>query len=76
MTAVAVTDLPPRRPVLSEKDCCLLELLAEGLPLEAVAHRLNISERTVRRRIRSICDRIGVATSVQAVVWAVRGGIL
>jgi DNA-binding NarL/FixJ family response regulator len=41
-----------------------------------VARRLAISERTVRRRVRSLCDRIGVANTVQAVVWAVRSGLL
>jgi DNA-binding NarL/FixJ family response regulator len=76
VTAVATADLPPHRPILGEEDRRLLELLAEGLPLEAVARRLNVSERTVRRRIRSLCDRIGVGNPVQAVVWAVRVGIL
>lgn len=76
MTALATTDLPPRGPILGEEDCRLLELLADGLPLEAIARHLKVSERTVRRRIRSLCDRIGVGNPVQAVVWAVRVGIL
>ena len=76
MTAVAATDLPPHRPTFDEEDRRLLELLADGLPLEAIARHLKISERTVRRRIRSLCDRIGVGNPVQAVVWAVRVGIL
>lgn len=76
MTAVATTDVPPHRRTLHDEDRRLLELLAEGLPLEAIARHLKISERTVRRRIRSLCDRIGVGNPVQAVVWAVRVGIL
>jgi DNA-binding NarL/FixJ family response regulator len=76
VTALATTDLPSRRPILGEEDCRLLELLAQGLPLEAIARHLKVSERTVRRRIRSLCDRIGVGNPVQAVVWAVRMGIL
>jgi DNA-binding NarL/FixJ family response regulator len=76
VTAVATTDVPPHRPTLDDEDRRLLELLAEGLPLEAIARHLKISERTVRRRIRSLCDRIGVGNPVQAVVWAVRVGIL
>jgi DNA-binding NarL/FixJ family response regulator len=76
VTAVATTDLPPRRPTLDDEDRRLLVLLAEGLPLEAIARHLKMSERTVRRRVRSLCDRIGVGNPVQAVVWAVRVGIL
>jgi DNA-binding NarL/FixJ family response regulator len=62
--------------VLQVSDVQLLALLADGLGLEVVARRLDISERTVRRRIRDICDRLKVATPVQAIVWAVRAGVI
>jgi DNA-binding NarL/FixJ family response regulator len=61
---------------LSKQDVELLRLLAGGLPLDAVARRLNTSERTVRRRVKSICDRLGVGSSIQAVVWAARRGLV
>jgi DNA-binding NarL/FixJ family response regulator len=61
---------------LSREDVELLRLLAQGLPLEAVARRLRTSERTVRRRTRNICNRLGVAAPIQAVVWAARRGLL
>ena len=54
----------------------LLRLLADGLVLDAVARRLGVSERTVRRRIRALCDRFDVDTSVQVVVIAARHGVL
>jgi DNA-binding NarL/FixJ family response regulator len=57
---------------VSDDDLALLALLARGLPLDAVARRLVMSERTVRRRTRAICDRLGVATPIEAVVWAAR----
>jgi DNA-binding NarL/FixJ family response regulator len=60
------------RPDLSEDDVALLALLARGLSLDAVARRLEMSERTVRRRTRTICDRLGVTTPIEAVVWAAR----
>jgi DNA-binding NarL/FixJ family response regulator len=41
-----------------------------------VARRMNTSERTVRRRVKAICDRLGFASSIQVVVWAVRQGLV
>jgi DNA-binding NarL/FixJ family response regulator len=61
---------------LSNDDVALLRLLAEGMPIEAVARRLRTSERTVRRRTRQICDRLGVGAPIQAVVWAAHHGVL
>lgn len=61
---------------LAEADLRVLSLLAEGHPPDAVARRMGLSGRTVRRRIRALCDRLGVATPIQAVVWAVRTGLI
>jgi DNA-binding NarL/FixJ family response regulator len=57
---------------LDAEDLRLLRLLSEGLPLEAVARQLYLSDRTVRRRTRAICERLRVSTPIEAVVWAVR----
>ncbi|WP_433892697.1 response regulator transcription factor [Streptomyces sp. CA-111067] len=51
-------------------------LFAEGLPVDAIARRTEVSERTVRRRMRALCDRLGVQSAVQAAVWAVRHGLI
>jgi DNA-binding NarL/FixJ family response regulator len=64
------------RTELSQQEVELLGLLAGGLPMEAVARRVNASERTVRRRVRAICDRLGVTSPIQAVVWAARQGLV
>ena len=61
---------------LSRQDVELLKLLAGGLALDAVARRTCRSERTVRRRIRAICDQLGVGTPIQAVAWAARRGLV
>lgn len=50
----------------------LLATLASGAPLPVVADRLGLSERTVRRHVRNLCDELGVRTSIEAVVWAAR----
>lgn len=57
---------------LGEDDVRLLSLLADGLPTLAVARSLNTSPRTLQRRTRELCDRIGVRTPVEAVAWAAR----
>jgi len=64
------------QPVLNQEDVELLRLLSQGLPTDAVARRLELSDRTVRRRTRAICDRLGVSAPVQAIVWAARRGLL
>lgn len=61
---------------ISHNDLQLLRLLATGLPVESVARRLDLSERTVRRRTRAACDRLGFGTAVEAIVWAARRGLL
>lgn len=61
---------------LDPADIQLLSLLAEGLPLDAVGRRLDLSDRTVRRRARALCDRIGVRAPIQAVAWAARRGLI
>lgn len=69
-------EVPETVSELSRQDVELLRLIACGLTLDVVARRLNTSERTVRRRVKAICDRLGVATCIQAVVWAARQGLV
>ncbi|SDH79426.1 regulatory protein, luxR family [Sinosporangium album] len=57
---------------LTEDDLVILAELAKGVTVDRVGRRLDISGRTVRRRLRGICDRIGVATAIEAVAWAAR----
>ncbi|MET0447895.1 MAG: LuxR C-terminal-related transcriptional regulator [Aeromicrobium sp.] len=65
-----------RTPHLSGDDTAVLRLLSRGLTTEAIARDLSMSERTLRRRSRVICDRIGVKTPIEAVVWAVRHDLI
>ncbi|MGI8867985.1 MAG: helix-turn-helix domain-containing protein [Mycobacteriales bacterium] len=54
----------------------LIALYADGLPIEAIARRLDLSERTVRRRTRALCDRLGARAAIQVVAWAARRGLI
>jgi DNA-binding NarL/FixJ family response regulator len=73
---VVATTTMTNHPELSRRDLELLRLLAGGLSLESVSRRLDLSERTVRRRLRALCDRLGLDTPIEAIVWAVRHGLL
>jgi DNA-binding NarL/FixJ family response regulator len=56
----------------SVDDLQILSLLSEGHTTERVARRMGRSERTIRRRLRAIADEIGVDSTIEAVVFAVR----
>lgn len=54
----------------------VLAEIASGATLDATARRLDISTRTVRRRVRDVCDRIDVNTPIEAIVWAVKNDLI
>ena len=66
----------PHSEELTIEDLRLLLLLAEGHPAETIARILCTSGRTLRRRIRAVCDEIGVRTPIEAAVWAARRGLI
>lgn len=61
-----------RSELVSGEDLQLIALYAEGLPIDVIARRLNLSDRTVRRRSRALCDRLGARATIQVVAWAAR----
>jgi DNA-binding NarL/FixJ family response regulator len=73
MSGAAVSELELR---FDDEELAIVRLLADGLVLDGIARRLGLSERTVRRRIRALCDRLGVDAPVQVVVLAARSGVL
>ncbi|CAM3954267.1 LuxR C-terminal-related transcriptional regulator [Nocardiopsis gilva] len=63
----------PSVPVeLTDDELQLLAEIATGVTTDVAARRLELSARTLRRRLRAICDQLGVNTPIEAVVWAAR----
>jgi NarL family two-component system response regulator YdfI len=61
---------------LTAREIQVLELLAEGLPNKAIAHRLGISDQTVKFHVSSISGKLGAANRTDAVRRAVRRGLI
>jgi DNA-binding NarL/FixJ family response regulator len=61
--------------VLSPREAEVLRLVVEGLLNKQIAHRLGITERTVKAHLTSAYQRIGVADRTQAALWAQRHGL-
>lgn len=80
LAGFGTTSAPPRTTApastgeveLSADDLRLLAQIATGVTADIAARRLRLSARTLRRRLRVICARLGVNTPIEAVVWAAR----
>lgn len=59
-------------PRLNDDEIRLLAQIATGVTADVAARKLELSARTLRRRLRTICDRLEVNTPIEAVVWAAR----
>ena len=61
---------------VTPEELAILRLIAGGLPMYSVAQQMRMSPRTIRRRIRGLCDRLGLVHPIQAIVWAARRGLV
>ncbi|MBR7833245.1 response regulator transcription factor [Actinospica durhamensis] len=59
---------------LPPEDRAILHLLNAGLKDDAIGRQLSLSERTVRRRVAEISERLGASTRFQIGAQAVRRG--
>lgn len=80
-TCAGLADAMVRRmtagtPKLSDRERQVLELLADGLGVTAIASRLYVSESTAKSHIAKIYDKLGAANRAQALVAAMRAGLL
>jgi NarL family two-component system response regulator YdfI len=75
--------LPQDQPVAEEllepltgRELEVLDQMAEGLSNKLIAHRLNISEHTVKTHVASIFAKLGASSRTEAVSQAVRRGLV
>ncbi|HEY6389878.1 MAG TPA: response regulator transcription factor [Bryobacteraceae bacterium] len=61
---------------LSERELEVLDVIAEGLSNKLIAHRLGISEHTVKTHVASILAKLGAASRTEAVSLAIRRGLV
>jgi DNA-binding NarL/FixJ family response regulator len=68
--------MEPRGLQLSPREREVLDLLAEGLGVASISRRLYISESTTKTHISKIYDKLGAANRAQALMNAVRAGLI
>lgn len=73
-------DLEPRSAKTSEpltgREKEVLGMMAEGLANKEIAHRLGISEHTVKFHITSILSKLNAASRTEAVMLGLRQGLI
>jgi DNA-binding NarL/FixJ family response regulator len=73
---VALQPGPERAPPLSAREHEILVLLVEGLGVGAISRRLYISPSTTKTHVANIYAKLGAANRAQAVVTAIREGLV
>jgi DNA-binding NarL/FixJ family response regulator len=63
-------------PRLSDRERQVLDLLADGLGVAAIAGKLYISESTAKTHIAKVYEKLGAANRAQALVAAMRMGLI
>ena len=61
---------------LTYRELDVLRLLAEGLPGDAIARKLEISRNTVRTHVQNVLTKLQVHSRLEAATFAVRHGIV
>ena len=78
MEANTVGNDTPKPPVtpLTPRELEVLRLLADGASNKIIAHRLGISDHTVKFHVTSILSKLNAGTRTEAVTLGVRQGLV
>ena len=68
--------MTPTGPQLSPRESEVLRLLADGLGVANIARQLFVSESTAKTHISKIYEKLGAANRAQAIMKALRAGLL
>jgi len=61
---------------LTNREIEILKLLASGMANKQIAYRLKISEKTVRNHVSNMYEKLGIYDRSQAVLYAVKKGLV
>ena len=61
---------------LTQRELQVVSMVARGLVAKEIAHKLRISEKTVRNHISNIYRKLGIFDRSQAVLYAIRKGLV
>lgn len=76
---VAVRELYYRRQMtddLTPKECEVLDLLAKGKSTDEIAGRMDVTEHAVKKHLKNVFAKLGVADRVGAVTEALKRGFV
>lgn len=68
--------MQPGRPLLTQRESEVLDLLKDGLSVASVARRMYISESTAKSHIAKLYSKLGAANRTQAIMAALRLGLI
>lgn len=76
LLAFEEADEEPSAPHLTERELEIITALAHGQGNKQIARKLSISEKTVRNHISNIYKKLHVYDRTQAVLYAIREGLI
>jgi DNA-binding NarL/FixJ family response regulator len=68
--------LMPGLDLLTEKECEILRLIAQGMTTKDISARTGMAARTVEFHITNIYEKLGVNSRASAVHWATENGVI
>ena len=60
---------------LTQRELQILQLVIEGKTNRAIAHEIQISEKTVEFHLDNVYSKLGARSRLMASIWALQHGI-